>query len=438
MTDIFEVDLFSYRDCLGDGRLLVSEVLPNDIVHPFDILTNLDELLQNVSDYKASQALATRIQQVISQKLRESKGHSTGYPFIGSAKLRGTPFSVSVRRLDEDTLKHGSCIVQSPSLFDLIKGHSSNSAFLDFLLTSHKEIVKLAREFLAKFKLLHPSAAESCTSFPVVLAGVRNSRQFYAMTEVRAPGFLIHSLNINNSWQSLSQYDHVAFGGRSNIYTVANIHATPWVFLKPEDGGHSFLQEARRLVRDLEKKDDVWKATFGMIFTPVRSAGLPNNRRFWFKVIPENPGPSELDARCAEHIRDRQEEEAKQHEELRVKAQIFAEKVCTYERLQKCWYAALGNDPESHVPTRHVVAAFMNEMHRLEREDVDQNEWANVDWTKAYPRVDRIAKAWALARIQSVTNGPNHRSDDEWEDVMDQDVALENTRDLRRDPGLFD
>lgn len=433
MTELYEIDLCSYKESLPDTRPLLSEVQPDASANtlPFNISTDIDALVHNVLEHEQSRSLATRAQAFVSQNFRSLKRYSTGYPFMMTAKLRGTPFGLIIRTFDKSSLSLGNISVQTTNLFDLIKYHPSNSGFLDYILANQGEIIDVANDFLARFKSLHPSDADTCADFPVVLAGVSNPRQFYAMKEVRSPGFLIHSLKINDEWQSLCNYYYITINRASNIYTVANIHGTPWIFLKPEDRGCSFLKEVKGELQTLGKKDHVWDATCGVILTPAPPSGLPNDARFWFKKTAEKEKESFPGAEYA-----RNTHETEQVKKLRAEAQAFAERFCTDERLERAWITAVQREGGGDVFNRNAIGPFMKEIHRLERDEFDEDEWAYIDWTKAFPRIDRIAKRWALAKTQALGIDAGHAN--EWVDIMDEETALENTRDVRQDAASVD
>ncbi|KAF2162129.1 hypothetical protein M409DRAFT_27511 [Zasmidium cellare ATCC 36951] len=344
---------------------------------------------------------------------------------MATAKLRGTHFSLIIHDLNEDTLHQGGITIQTMNLFDLVKNHSSNSGFLDYILANRTEIIKVAKDFLTRFQSLHPSVSGVWKQHPIVLAGVSNPRQFYAMTEVRSPGFLIHSLKINNEWQSLSEYYHITIKRASNIYTVANTHSTPWIFLHTEDGGLDFMEKARRQARDLAVKDKLYRATSGIFFTPVPPSGLPTDKRFWFK----QPAHETLLPEAYNWVRQESDRRAPLQDQLREEAQAFAIGFCSGERLQRAWDAVTPNDRHEDIFRRDTIAPFMDELHRLEWEELGDDIWTEMDWTKAFPRIDRIAKAWALAKIQAQ---PRHEGCDDQVYSMDEYTALEATQELRQ------
>ncbi|KAK4505822.1 hypothetical protein PRZ48_003787 [Zasmidium cellare] len=420
MKELYEIDLCSYRDCLDETRLLISQVEPTAAVHPFEISTSVEDLVQNVKGHESDHDVITRARRAVSQSLGAARSYSTGYPFVATAKLRGAHFSLIIRDLDEHTLNPGGIAIQTTSLLDLIKDHSSNSGFLEHVLANRTEIIKVAKDFLARFQSLHPSTAEAWKQHPIVLAGVSNPQQFYAMVEVRSPGFLIHSLKINNEWQSLSDHYHITIQRAANIYTVANIYSTPWIFLRTEDEGQTFIEEVRKYGRDLAAKDKLWRGSCGVVLTPAPPSGLPTDGRFWLKQ------PAQVVPSYAAHLWEHEDwEHAPRQEKLREEAQAFAVQFCCEKRLQRAWDVVA----RGQLPTRHMIAPYMVEMHRLEQGELEDVKWDAVDWTKAFPRIDRLAKAWALAKIDAQSR---QEGSDDWVDPMDDDTALEITEDLRQ------
>lgn len=318
----------------------------------------------------------------------------------GTTKLHGTHADIRIHR--PRARGRSVAVVPQSRNNPRLTPARDNFGFARFCADRHARILMLADAICRRWEELYQREDED--EDVMVLAGewIGAGIQAKPLTAIRGLGrrFMLCGLRVRGVWEPVARYADVA-DEEAGLYNVSR--GGVWhLELDVADGGKGFMEEARRLTEEVEKRCPFGAATGvegpgeGIVWTPAEGAdSVPNDPAFWIKTKVED-----FEGRAAR----KNGKAAKPLDELEKEAaaKAFAERACHERRLEQGWYYLREVHVERDMKGMQMFLSWVaGDVEVEEKEDIAElklgKRWRIL--------MSRTAREWYLGQLKEHVDG---------------------------------